>query len=126
MGVQIQTLQAKVKMNLMYFALFFILAVTVKSGPNPRAKANAEAKPKAIPNPRFHPNAPYPPIQRFPPITRPIRPYVQYCGSPSLPCHMCAEWICAQKGFCTWDYHSSQCYSMYSLFLRMFVVINVS
>merc|ERR1712142_85831 len=101
--VQIQTLQAKVKMNLMHFALFSLLAITVKSGPNPKAK------PKADPKARMHPIAP---IQRFPPITRPIRPYVQYCGSPSLPCHMCAEWICAQKGFCTWDYRSSQCYSI--------------
>merc|ERR1712243_78365 len=57
--VQIQTLQTKVKMNFMYFALFFMLAVTVKSGPNPSPKANAKASARASPkaNPKADPKA---------------------------------------------------------------------
>merc|ERR1712142_953361 len=88
--------------------------------------------------PIYRPGIPYPkPIQTYPPIYRPgvlynrvgtnqypkpIQKYPPinrlgvsfnpdpYCGSSSLPCYMCAEWICAEAGKCVWDYHRSDCY----------------
>merc|ERR1712142_1279415 len=49
MGVQIQTLQTKVKMNFIYFTFVILIVVTVKSVSNPSAKANPKADPKADP-----------------------------------------------------------------------------
>merc|ERR1712142_119619 len=119
--VQIQTLQTKVKMNFMYFALFFMLAVTVKSGPNPSPKANAKASARASPKanpkadpkakakakPQFMPQMPNQYPHQFPtPLT---------CSPSSIPCSMCAEWICQQGGRCSWNHMTRQCTDAYNM-----------
>merc|ERR1711872_771462 len=98
-----------------------MLAVTVKSGPNPSAKANAKASamaspkanPKADPKakakakPQFMPQMPNQYPNQFPtPLT---------CSPSSIPCSMCAEWICAQGGMCRWDYMTRQCTDTYNM-----------